>query len=345
MPLWIVRADNTAPVPATTTTTLPVAPTPLRPPSTSLTALPAPPDGVQFSIEDPEVIANRTKEIQDEQRANPSTQSSWEAAQEQEQSAEQSNWMLRDYTARLKKAGLASTPDTDPMAVSQTSDSSADAAAAANTANVDPLLNAPDPNKAMSPQTTPLETKTGLNSIGLNSLTSLQPLLSATPLFNSPPLNTPRDAWGEPISTAAPSSATFTTSPTIALATPPAPQGDNNQTFSSLDVPGLTAEESHMGPAADDVGFQDPLPDEPTNRQSKTEDQNNFLLPVTPTNDVSEFFKKQAEALQAPTAPTVIQPLSAPTVPVRPPEPEPTAKPVVTGLRSHVDDPFDILKQ
>jgi len=166
---------------------------------------------------------------------------------------------------------------------------------------------------------------------------SFQPLL---PPLNSPALNAPRTVWGsEPV---------VDPSSTVALNILPPPPITNDETknsSSSLDVPGLTAAQSGMGPA-NDLSFQDPLPDEsPADRTRKHLDRNNFLVPTAPTNDVTEFFKKQAEALQPPLAPGLTRPLTVPARPLPPIVSAPMAKPAVSGLRSHIDDPFDLLNR
>jgi len=127
---------------------------------------------------------------------------------------------------------------------------------------------------------------------------------------------------------------------------PPDGSKETENDSSSLDVPGLTAAQSGMGPATEDLGFQDPLPDDSTDtRQKMIAERNNFMVPTAPTGDVSEFFKKQSEALQPPTAPNAVQPLTVLARPVSRVSPEPMAKPAVSGLRSHVDDPFDYLNR
>jgi hypothetical protein len=293
-------------------------------------SLPALPDGFDISNGDPEKIAEQTMAFQAAQRAAPVVPP-WEVEQEQEAEANNRDWMLRDYTARLQKAGLAPATPTpsDPGTLSQSSDTANDAPAAP----IDPLTQPIDTPKTPSDaSTTTSETKPELS---VSSLGSLQPLL---PPLNQPVPKAPTDPWGT-----APVSQDFTT--TTDLTPTPAPTGENGSSSSTLDVPGLTAAESGMGPAPGSIGFQDALPDEPAGGSRKIDDQNNFLVPIAPTSDVTEFFKKQAEGLRAPNAPTVMQPPTVMARPVVPVAPEPTAKPAISGLRSHVDDPFDILRQ
>jgi len=297
----------------------------------------APLDGVDFSNGDPEAVAEHTMEIQEEQRRNASTAApSLEATQEEQAAADNRDWMLRDYTARLKQAGMAQTADSDPTTFTQPSNSSTTTTSSTDS-NADPLIAALTPPKAPTPPPTDIDAKSEISVTELpstSSLTSLQPLL---PPLDSPALKAPRDAWGTATVPAA--------DVDIVLSAPTPSPGETNGTSSSLDVPGLTAAESGLGPVANDVSLQDPLPDE-SDQQRKLDNQNNFLAPTAPTSDVAEFFKKQSEGMQAPNAPTVAQPLSAPTIVVQPPRPEePMAKPAVSGLRSHVADPFDILRQ
>jgi hypothetical protein len=286
-----------------------------------------PPDGFDFSSGDPEKVAEQTMQIQAEQRNAPAT-SPLEAAQRQQAADDNRDWMLRDYTARLKKAGLASESATDPSAMAQPSDAQA---------NTDPLSPPPDEATPQAPlRSSALETKPELSSSSLSTLAPLQPLLAP---LNSPALHVMRDAWG---SESVPQG--FTAAPTTGLTPTPALNGDNGDS-SSMDVPGLTAAENGIGAAAGTLGFQDALPDDSAGGQRKLDDQNNFLVPTAPTSDVTEFFKKQAEGLRAPNAPTVLQPPMVVAKPVTPVRVEPMAKPAVTGLRSHVDDPFDILQR
>ena len=118
---------------------------------------------------------------------------------------------------------------------------------------------------------------------------------------------------------------------------------------SLLDSPGLTAQREGLT-KNNELDLQDALPDEDADRAAAPHANRNtdFLVPTAPTSDVSEFFKKQAEALQPPGPPTALQPSQAVTAPkplVPQDAPEPLAKPPISGLRSHVDDPFDILNR
>ena len=336
----VARADPSAPAaaaPAPATTTLPAPSTPLRPDHVMSQAPEAPLDGVDFSIGDPEAVAQHTMEIQAEQRAAAATaQPGLQSEQDQRAASENNDWMLRDYTARLKQEGLAQSADTDPTTFSQAANPLATASTA--DANVDPLLNPPAPAKAAPAARSPSSngTKSEITVSELpppsSAWTSLQPLLP--PLTS--PAKAPLDAWGsEPI---------FVMDKQVVL--PSSATNENSPASSTLDIPGLTAAENGMGPAAGDLNVQDPLPDDSSNRTRPLSDRNIFLVPAAPMSDMAEFFKKQSQSLGAPNAPTVVQPVGVPLAPAQPARPaEPTAKPAVSGLRSHVDDPFDILRQ
>ena len=162
----------------------------------------------------------------------------------------------------------------------------------------------------------------------------MQPLL--------PPITLPKTAPHDPWADASAAAANLVSSSSSGLNESLGLNGGG--TDSSLGIPGMTAAQSGMGvPSDQNFNIQDPLPGEPVERQKKFQDQNNFLIPTAPTSDVSEFFKRQAEALQPPMAPTALRPPIVMARPVAPVRPEPMAKPAVSGLRSHVDDPFDIL--
>jgi hypothetical protein len=328
-PALLARAGN-PPVPAVSAPSSSSALVP--PPAAPVSPAPAPVDGVNFSTMDPEQIANQTMEIQAEQKQNADSTPSWEAERQQQARAHDQDWMLRDYEERLKKEGLSQPSDaaTLPSSDSQTTATNDD----------DSLLNPPDQGRQAAPTSAnndaaqlPDETKL----IQLKSLSSLQPLL---PPLSSPAASAPHGMWDS-----------MRLVDATALRADPAPHpsaaaNENNDESSILDIPGLTAAKSGMGPAATDLNFQEPLPDDSADTaQARIAERNNFMVPTTPTSDVSEFFKKQAEALQPPAAPNVVQPLTVPARPVRPVSPEPTAKPEVSGLRTHVADPFDYLNQ
>ena len=297
----------------------------------------APLDGVEFSTEDPEVIAQRTMEIQAQQKRDAdSGLPALEAEQDERAAAENNDWMLRDYAARLKQEGLAKTADSDPTTFAQPTTSSA--TATSTDSSIDPLLNPPTPSRTPAQPPVDNQAKPEISVADLTSsesVTSLQPLL---PPLDAPPLKIPsHDPWDSNTIAAA----------KVDIILPPSSSNETSHTDSSLDFPGLTAAQSGLGggSASTDVSLQDPLPEE-SEQQKKLDNQNNFLPPTAPTGEVSEFLKKQAKGLQAPTAPTVAQAPNAPTIVVQAPQPaEPIAKPAVSGLRSHVDDPFDILRQ
>jgi hypothetical protein len=334
-PSLVVRAGNPPPPAASA----PTAATTLHaPPAPPVSTVIVPADGTGFSTTDPEQIAEQTMEMQAERKQNGDSQPSWQTEQQQEASrADQNDWMLRDYEAGLKKAGLSQTADTDPAAVSRATDpQSAAIGNPLDAINDDPTINPEAESKPSSPQpgrNDASQPPDATKLIQFKSLTSFQPLL---PPLDSPAA-APHDPWGG-------HSAADATAAITNMLPPSNVAKETENDSSSLDVPGLTAAQSGMGPATEDLGFQDPLPDESTDtRQKMIAERNNFMGPTAPTGDVSEFFKKQSEALQPPTAPNAVQPLTVLARPVSRVAPEPTAKPAMTGLRSHVDDPFDYL--
>jgi hypothetical protein len=177
---------------------------------------------------------------------------------------------------------------------------------------------------------------------------ALQPLLP--PLTSSSPHLPRRNAWGSPDPSTTEDA--MAVDPTAGFPAALAPRNlgafDDSQD-SLLDSPGLTAQREGLT-KNNELDLQDALPDENTDRTAPPHANRNtdFLVPTAPTSDVSEFFKKQAEALQPPTATTVMQASQAATAPkllVPQDAPEPLAKPPISGLRSHVADPFDILNR
>jgi hypothetical protein len=332
-------ADDTPPAAAAKSAPAAIAPSApvavLQPAPTTQTMPAAPVDGVEFSTDDPEAIVERTMEIEAEAKRNAPTQPSPQSTEEASARAADQDWMLRGYEDQLKKAGLTSLSDTAPASGSQPSDSSITTATDADSLFNPPEQPAPAHPAPRTSEPTPETPRTSLSS--WSSLTSLQPLL---PPLNSPAVQAPRDAFG---SSPAPA---VTSSFDSNMVPPPVAVSDHNTDSSSLDIPGLTASENGMG-APRDLSFQDALPDDTSApRTKKTADRNNFMLPVPPTTDVAEFFKKQAEALQPPTAPSVLPTLTLPAKPALPTAPpRPMAKPAISGLRSHVDDPFDYLNR
>jgi len=332
----LARADNSAPVNLKSTT-------PMQAPIPPIAPTPAPPiSSIDFSTsDDPEQVAEQTMALHQQQQDNPIPDLDAYDKQQQQQ-AYDNDWMLRNYTALLKKQGMADTPETDPSRVPQPADPNA------TSAYQDPLLpeNQPKPEKSnqsrANSNTDPSSQLTPSSSL---SPIDLQPLLAP---LNPQKRTTPHDAWGSPDSlgdmSATDASDTFQTAPTPDL-------GNSDSPGSLLDSPGMTAQQQGLT-KFNDLNLQDPdpMPDVVnTDRAAQHVNRNNnFLVPTAPTSDVAEFFKKQSEALAPPTAPTAARPVgsTAPLKPLPPIDaPMPFARPPSNNLRSHVDDPFDILNR
>jgi hypothetical protein len=310
-----------------------LAPTP---PSDSTSVSSPDPSLPDLSTTDPEVIAEESIAIRDEHFSEPNFQAFDQA---QKQRAYDNDWMLRDYTAKLKKEGLANTPATDPSLVPQPDDPNAPQV------YKDPLLpenQVAQPETRHRPQTDPTTELTPPTSL---SPIALQPLLP--PLNPSSPPLARRNAWGSPDPSTTDATAADMTAAFPALPAPRDLGALDESPDSLLDSPGLTAQREGLT-KSNELDLQDPLPDEnnvPSSRSSRNTD---FLVPTAPTSDVSEFFRKQAEALQPPGPPTALRPAEAaaapkPLIPLD--APEPLAKPPVSSLRTHVADPFDILNR
>jgi hypothetical protein len=348
-----VRADN-APVATTTpanlksNTPLQAVPSIPPPPSASFTP-PAPvdmsmPDSPDFSTSDPEAELEHSMSVRQQRLSEPDLQAFDQA---QQQRAYDNDWMLRDYTAQLKKQGLANSADTDPSLLPQPTDP--------NATYKDPLL--PE-NQVMSPEKKrQMQEEEEQQQQLSNSNSSLVPTqsLSPSPLQPLlPPITTVtkrpamRDAWGSSTE-ASPTDATAPDN-TDAFPEMSKPHGigaSDDSDNSLLDSPGMTAQQEGLTKNSD-LSLQDALPDDNEDRTTPHINRNtNFLVPTTPTSDVAEIFKKQSEALQSPTAPTAIQPPGFTTNPTQPlppvGTPMPLARPTGNGLRYRVPDPFDII--
>jgi hypothetical protein len=345
------RADN-APAPAAppvaanlkSTTPLQALPpglAPTAPPSSLPLYSASPLDSTDFSTGDPETEIEHSIAVRDQRQSEPDFQA---FDQQQQQRAYDNDWMLRDYTAGLKKQGLANTPDTDPSLLPQARDP--------NAIYKDPLL--PE-NQVATPaeKKRQLEREQQADPMSLlapsQSLSPgpLQPLLP--PLTDS--TKPMRNPWAKSDDAAALAN---TTAPDATDMFPSMSRAHDmgtpdNSDNSLLDSPGMTAQEQGLTRGGD-LSLQDALPDENENRITPHVNRStDFLVPTAPANDVTDFFKKQADALQAPTAPTVQQPLGVSTTLKQPlppvGAPMPLAKPSGSSLRYHVPDPFDILNR
>ncbi len=305
----------------------------------------SPLDYTDFSTSDPEAVIEHSLAVREEHQSEPDLKAFDE---QQKQSTYDNDWMLREYTAQLKKEGLANSPDTDPSLLPQPTDPHA--------AYKDPLLpenqvTAPEKRRRMQQDPSdPLSTMTATSSL---SPGPLQPLLP--PLTNSPKRAPMRNAFGSD-DTASATDVSLPPDPSAPDAADAFPSmakahdmgSPDNADDSLLDSPGMTAQQ--QGLTSSNLSLQDVLPDENENRVTPRVNRNtDFLVPTAPTNDVTDFFKKQSEALLPPTAPTVQQPLGVSTLkqPLPPPvgTPMPLAKPTGSSLRYHVPDPFDILNR
>jgi hypothetical protein len=331
---WLARADDSAPVDLKSTV-------PLQAPAPGI-APAAPVDDTDFSTSDPEQIAEQTLAFRQQQKDTPDFDA---YDRQQRQQAYDHDWMLRDYTAQLKKQGMANTPETDPSMVPQPADPNA------SSVYKDPLLPENQPKSEKSN-----DSRTDANSNPSSQLTpssslsplALQPMLA--PLNPGPKRTAPRDAWGGTDSSADDTLGTDT-SDTLPGASAP-DFGNSDSSGSLLDSPGMTAQQEGLTKFNDlSLQDEDPMPDVVnTDRGTPHVNRNNnFLVPTAPASDVADFFKKQAEALAPPTAPTAAQPPGAATAALKPlppvDAPEPLARPPTNNMRTHVADPFDILNR
>ena len=319
----------------------PIAVLPIEPPQTPL----APPPGTAPGWDDtqtlsPEELAQQTLAAGEEVRRQEAL-NNFNAAQKQ--SAYDSDWMLRDYTARLQARGLARTPAAGPDAgLTPFPDPTAPLAS-----QLDPLLPPTSPNSAPvsrpRPDTADAAADGNDSENPRSSVPSsyLKPLLP--PLTDSTKTITRLDAWGG--QDVAPVPGLTDLIPAPGLYTPAVKaigssdnSSDNIQTF---DVPGLTAERQGLD---NNDGLK--LPDEQAESATENGDNRNrhdFLIPTVASNS-SEFFKKQADAMQAPNSFNALHPTEVSlALPKSPEPPAPPKQPVTTGIRSHVPDPFDLI--
>jgi hypothetical protein len=279
-------------------------------------------DSEHLDPADAERVAEQTYAANQEEKKQPDAGLQDQVAKQQ---AYAQDWMLRDYTARLKRQGLEKSDFTNPYLIPEPVDPAHPELAP------DPLLDSPEKKKASAtdPNASPFDDSSTLTPKKTLASAGFQPLL---PALVSPPVAATSGTVGiEELSPA---------DPNASLLSVPGDSTTDNSVDSLLDVPGLTAA-AQNGVAPDNaIDFDKASPD--NNRPRPT---NGFLVPTAPTSDVAEFFKKQAEALAPPTVPGTVPAVLLPLKPRLIVDPEPAAKPAASGLRSHVDDPFDILKQ
>jgi len=280
-------------------------------------------DSENLDPADAERIAEQTYRETQEDNKTPDDKLQDQAAQEQ---VYEQDWMLRDYTAALKKRGLEKADFTNPYLIPAPTDPDHPEAP------VDPLLNPPEKKKpsATDPSALPFDDTSSLTPKKTLVSTGFQPLLP--PLISPAPAATHGTVGLDELSAANPNDSMLT------VPTPDA--SSDNAVDSLLEVPGLTAATQNGLAPNDTTDFDQGSPGANRPRPASS-----FLVPTVPTSDVAEFFKKQAEALAPPGSPGTVATLPLPTKPRLVIDPEPMAKPALSGLRSHVDDPFDILKQ
>ena len=314
---------------------------PIDPPQAPL----APPPGTAPGWEDaptltPEEAAQQTIAAGEEVRRREALDA-FNAAQKQR--AYDNDWMLRDYTARLQARGLAQTAAANPDAgVTPLPDPTAPLAS-----QLDPLLPPTSPSPAPVARSQPDAADASADdhdsdaSNPSGSSSYLKPLLP--PLSDSTKTITRLDAWGAQDIAPAPGLSDLIPAP--GLYTPAVKaigsSDSNSDNLQTIDVPGLTAERQ----GGDNNGGLN-LPDEQAESVTENGDNRNrhdFLIPTSASNS-SEFFKKQAEAMQAPNSFNALHPTEVSMALPKPPEPPaPPKQPVTTGIRSHVPDPFDLI--
>jgi hypothetical protein len=285
---------------------------------------------------DAEHVAEQTYLMYLEKKDHPDETSLDQVAKQQ---AYAKDWMLRSYTDQLKKHGLEKADYTNPFLVPEPLDPTKPQLTG------DPLLAPPDKKTT--------KTKTARPLSPFDDASTLTPKKSLAPLAFQPllaPLISPVTApHPETISMAGLDEMASPDSGNSLLPVPNGRSGDNlngdgdNALGSLLDVPGLTA--ATQGGIAPNNAIDFEAPPRGSADRAGQAGRDNFLVPTAPASDVSEFFKKQAEALAPPTAPGAVATVMLPTKPHVFVDPQPMAKPAVSGLRSHVADPFDILQR
>ncbi len=280
--------------------------------------------------ENAERVAEQTYAINQERLQHPEDEASFN--QTAKQQAYDDDWMLRNYTDQLKKRHLEKSDFKNPYLVPDPLDQSK------NGLSSDPLADPPETKK-----TRPAGMRPGLDVT--STLTPTKPLTSAAfqpllaPLASGATANRLDATEGLTDDDTGNASASLLPVPNAGATVAPANSNDGS-VASLLDVPGLTAASQgglrSAGIDLDDSGLG------ASNRARPIDD---FVLPTARGSDVSEFFKKQAEALAPPTVAGTLPIVAVPVKPRLIVDPEPVAKPVISGLRTHVDDPFDILQR
>jgi hypothetical protein len=256
---------------------------------------------------------------------------------EARQQAFDNDWMLRGYTSQLNADGIGTAADRNAAAAQEIPDPSAPARR-----TLDPLL--PPTTDTSNAPPKPPPTTDGSTSEAPASDTPqplfLAPLLPTTGGPTPTKAVTRLDAWGSTTTMEAITAPTL--SPTLLPSPKNAAEPGDNSPDSSLDFPGLTAARQGLGDG-NDPEVSDPQMEAVT-ENSDNRARKDFLMPTVASNDSSEFFKRQSEELAAPNTP--LHPVAAANVSLGPPPAAPTPStrmPPPEGIRSHVDDPFDII--
>jgi hypothetical protein len=281
--------------------------------------------------DDPEGAVAQAASLREEYLQQQAALSADAAAKQQ---AYDNDWMLRGYTAELKNEGIGTTADRNAAASLEAPDPNAPP-------KTDWLAPSPADTNSSSTRRSTEDSNNSSTASASNSPAPffLPPLLPPAGGPNSAKPVTRLDAWGS--------------TTTMEMVPPPSlnsalsfsgkdrgtSQDSNSET--SLEVPGLTAERQGLGDMNDAS-----VPDQQLEAITENADNRahrDFLLPVA-SNDSTEFFKRQSEVLTAPNA--MIHPPVAGNILLGPPPAPPLAvktMPVPTGIRSHVDDPFDLI--
>lgn len=310
-----------------------------------------PPDPTDIGTADPERIAEETYLMNEGKQQDDVSADFDKAARRQ---AYDNDWMMRGYAEQLKKRGLGESKEINSVLIADPN------APSSIVSRDEALLGMPD-NTKKAPQRHKFSAFNDSESlVPKKSLVtgSYQPLLKP---FDQGAAPQAQAHWDLAASSFDSGLSDLETSSGATLLPVPGTIPDGigrrnsalpgaNGEDSLLDIPGLTAATQGAIAPNNALTFQDPGENETTSPQHPrtSASSSNFMLPTVPTNDISEFFKKQADALRPPTAPNVTQALVAPNHQNLPITPEPLARPAQQsnmGMRLHVDDPFDILRR